>query len=209
MWALVNDDEVVRVFHKPEEFRDRNGILHTPAIFQYWTNEELAAIGVFPAEITNIERPSRFHIRSDDFTFQVENDKVLLAYVYVLPELEDIKQQALEIVNNWKVSKQDGLFQYDGYDFQCDPRSREFITGAALDAYMSVDDPNFVQPFTDANNNTHEFSALQMIAMAKAAKANVEYWHMEALIKKASITFAETFEDVLAIVEPLLEGLDG
>lgn len=196
MWVLVQNNEVVRVFSIPASFRDKQGILHPKEAFEAWTPEELRAKGIYPLVTDDSGAPSPFH-RPSGVTYDIAQEFVTEIRQWSPIPLEAAKLQARQIINSWKVQHQDSTFEYDGKTFQCDPRSRQFISGASLDAFISKDDPEFVQYFTDADNETHAFTADEMIELGKAAKAHVEYWHLQAVTKKALIDAAETIEDLI------------
>lgn len=203
MWALVKDNKVLEVIERPRMFVDINGYTRFKSVFDLWPNSDLKQIGVYPLEIVDTS-PSKFH-KFSGFTYTIGEDKVTKTVEYQEIALEDAKKLAQNMLNVWKQRKQDGTFEWYGFNWQCDPRSRGFITGRALEAFMTLSlGQQFEVNFRDADNTDHTFDAQQMIDLGKAAAEHVQYWHDEAKSIKGLVANAAS---VSAIIDLLPEDI--
>ena len=204
MWALVKDGQIEKVFEYPQSFRDNNGVLHPSNIFEVWTEQELKDISVYPVENEGAEQPSRFHVHTGyDYTF--DGTKVVRTSIWTPIELEVAKESALLTIEEWKRGHQDSTFEWNDAWWQCDQRSRDFILGRSLDAFIAVMtlQEDYTVTFRDADNVDHVLTAQQMIELGRAAAAHVQYWHDQAVIKKNAVKEAEDLETLVQILEEL------
>ena len=49
MWALVKENQVIKIFNSPQAF-EHNDIKHPANIFSSWSAEEKSAIGLYPIQ---------------------------------------------------------------------------------------------------------------------------------------------------------------
>ena len=202
MWALVKDGAVVETIMAPKSITAPDGTVYPAQIFKLWSPEALRAIGLFPVEVQKVERPDLHRLTG--FENIVEPDRVVRVPLYTPLPLEDAKARARARINAWKQGRQDGNFTHDGAEYQCDPRSREFITGASLDAFMAkMAGVPFTIVFTDATNTQRTLDADAMIALGRAAKAHVEHWHIQGLAKKEQVEQAVTVGQILTVLASL------
>lgn len=199
MWGIVNEDgEVQQILWSKQSFNSR-GYLHPAQVLELWSPEELRSIGVYPAIL--VSEVKRYHIYEEE-RVSFDGERVVVEHVYKPMPLEDAKERAREDVNLWKQYKQDSVFEWRGHPFQCDPRSRDFIIGRALDAFIahSLGQPYSIE-FRDANNVDHTLDAPGMIDLGKAAAAHVQYYHDEAKLIKAQIDNAGSVDELISIME--------
>jgi len=202
MWAVVEGDQIIQLIEKPHTVRVQ-GKLWPRGIFRHWSDERLAAIGILPVEVADLS--PEFHVRTGE-QFQVLTDRVLLEYTYSPLPVDDVRDAAHERINRWKQRKQDGVFTHEGSEYQCDPRSRDFIIGRALDAFISLSQSlPFSIEFRDAENVDHSLNASQMIGLARAAATHVQHWHDEAKALKDQVDAALTVDEILTILSSLEE----
>lgn len=208
MWAEVRDNQVHKVFEAPHGFRDANGVLHDRSIFTRWTSGELKAVGILPLVLMG-EKPTEFHVdltsldpQEADFT--IEEDQVVLERTFGVRPLEDVKEIAHKRITVWKMEKQDSPFEYDGSMYQCDPRSRTFITGVAVEAMLAkLTNQEYELLFTDATNVDHILNADETIALGEAAAAHVKSYHEQAKVFKQNVNKATDVFEVVAVLDQL------
>lgn len=208
MWVEVREGQIHRVFREPHGFRDANGILHDRSIFDRWTPAELEAVGIYPVTILG-EKPTEFHIETtpakpepSDLTF--EEDHGVLVRTFEPRPLVEVKEIANKRITIWKMEQQDKPFEYAGNLYQCDSRSRTFITGVALEATLAkIAAQPYQLVFTDADNVDHTLDADEVIALGQTAAAHVKHWHEESKILKQAVNEAVDVFEVAAILEPL------
>ena len=70
MWALVKADQVIRVFNGAKAF-EHNDIKHPASIFNCWSTEEKAAIGLYPIvdDNSNYKNTDYYNNKGETFTF--------------------------------------------------------------------------------------------------------------------------------------------
>lgn len=201
MWALVKEGTVVRIFRQPQAFRDNRNKTHFKDVFTRWSAEELAAIDVYPVE--EIDEAPAYSVKTGTKT-TFDGTKVTLEVTYEQMPLETIKKMTLKRINRWKQRQQDGMFEYGGNTYQCDPRSRDFIMGRSLDAFIALSlQQEYTVTFRDADNVDHELTAQEMIELGKAAADHVQHYHDTAKALKDTVAEAQSFEDLATVLDTI------
>ena len=77
MWALVKANQVIKIFNGAQAF-EHNDIKHPANIFSSWSDEEKAAIGLYPVQTdnSNYKDPTFYKNRSESFQFDATNKVV-------------------------------------------------------------------------------------------------------------------------------------
>lgn len=201
MWAVVKGEGDYEIIHSPRGFVDANGRTHPPDVLTRWTIGELLEISVYPVERVLVPQPLHNIVGE---SYQLLEDKLIIEDAWEPLPLDDAKEKVRARVNQWKQVKQDGNFVYNESEFQCDERSRGFIMGRALDAFIALSlGQEYSIVFRDAANVDHTLTAEQMIELGKAAAAHVQHYHDEATMLKSTIDAATSVSDLLPIWESL------
>lgn len=143
-------------------FRDTENVLHGFEVTQLWTDEELAAIGVYrvqPAAITEGRTPT-------GYTFARDGNGVVAQVLTYGDLVTDLKAYAAD--KRWR--KEVGGIVVNGVPIATDDRSKQMIMGARLAAEA---DPNFTTPWVANDNSVHTLSAAEVIAISNAVLAHV------------------------------------
>jgi hypothetical protein len=98
MWALIEDDTVVRTFNHPESITINN-IQHPLSIFTLWSEEELNTIGIYSItkNITSFNDKVEKQVSS---SIVFKNNNVIESNVVVDRNLDEIKQSLNTDVSN-------------------------------------------------------------------------------------------------------------
>lgn len=93
MWALIENNEVKKVFRRPEGFKS-NGLTYGADIFSKWSALELVEIGIY--DLLDSRPDDRFYDSSEDG--YVISDKVEKSYIQSEKNLDALKAKWVEQV---------------------------------------------------------------------------------------------------------------
>lgn len=205
MWGIVKDGEVQEILRTPRMFIGSDGNRHLKSVFELWSLEELAQVGCFPAIVADDPKPYSRRIGEN---WYFDGERVVIEHRYEDVPIEEARAQANLLVNLWKQRMQDGTFEYGGSTFQCDPRSRDFILGRCLDAFISMAAGQPYQIlFRDAANIDHQLDAQGMIGLGRAAAEHVQLYHDKAKVFKEQIALAQTVDEIRALTAGIEGGM--
>ena len=90
MYALIQNNEIVKVFVNPEGFT-LNGNQYSSQIFFLWSNEEKQAIGIYEVTYEHSNKKDESYYINTNEQFKFENNKVISYFGTATPKaLEDI-----------------------------------------------------------------------------------------------------------------------
>lgn len=87
MYALVKDNQVVKLFTGTTQFEDKDGIGYAPSYLQQWTPTEKADHGIYEVVYDSSNDPRFYTVVENSPTF--ENDIVTVTFTSTVKELED------------------------------------------------------------------------------------------------------------------------
>ena len=99
MWALVENDQVVKVFTRPKAITIGEN-QYPSNIMQVWSNEELEAIGIYEvhSDYSNVKDKAYYINGAESFVF--EDGQVNHSFAEATPkEIDDLKSQHKETIN--------------------------------------------------------------------------------------------------------------
>jgi len=99
MWALVENDQVVKVFTRPTAITIGEN-QYPSNIMQVWSNEELEAIGIYEvhSDYSNVKDKAYYINGAESFVF--EDGQVNHSFAEATPkEIDDLKSQHKETIN--------------------------------------------------------------------------------------------------------------
>lgn len=205
MWAVVEDNEVIRVITKPtQSVRGTDGVLRPPSLLTKSEPTELRAVGIYPViQVDQSNKP--LHRLTSKPVYTITATHVEQEWETQPMLLEEAKELVRKTINIKKQKKQDGNFVFGENEFQCNARSRDFILGRALDAFIAINtDTSFAKDFTDANNISHTLDASETIALARAAAEHIETWHEWAQDLKTQVQSATSVDELEDLLETVL-----
>jgi hypothetical protein len=90
MYALIQNNEIVKVFANPQGFT-LNGNQYSSQIFQVWSNEEKNAIGIYEVTYDHSNKKDESYYINTNEQFKFENNKVISYFGTATPkQLEDV-----------------------------------------------------------------------------------------------------------------------
>ena len=90
MYALVINNEIVRVFANPEGFT-LNGNQYSSQIFTLWSKEEKQAIGIYEVETDSFNLKDESYYNNTNEIFEFKNGKAIRKWGTATPkQLEDV-----------------------------------------------------------------------------------------------------------------------
>lgn len=90
MYALVENNKIVKLFNNPEGFT-LNGNQYSSQIFSIWSNAEKNAIGIYEVEYDHVNKKDESYYINTNEQFKFENDKVISYFETAFPkQLEDV-----------------------------------------------------------------------------------------------------------------------
>lgn len=143
-------------------FRDVNDVQHGWDVAELWTDEELAAIGVYrvqPAAMTAGRVPT-------GYTFSRDGEGNIVQVISYGDLKTDLKAYAAD--RRWR--KEVGGVIVNGIPIATDDRSKQMIMGARLAAAA---DSGFTTPWVAADNSVHTLTAAEVIAISNAVLEHV------------------------------------
>tara|TARA_R110002126_G_scaffold17137_3_gene67452 strand:- start:814 stop:1395 length:582 start_codon:yes stop_codon:yes gene_type:complete len=172
MWALIEDDTVVRTFNHPESITINN-IQHPLSIFTLWSEEELNTIGIYSItkNITSFDSKIQKQISSSRV---FENNTVVESNVVVDRDLDEIKQSLNTDVSNTLSSY---LSQSDWYYIR------------KLDKEIAI--PSAIQTW---RNELRANAASMETSISNAADVAA----IKTLINEGTLSVWSSYEDVVA-----------
>ena len=90
MYALVQNNKIVKLFNNPQSF-ELNGNKYSAQIFSLWSNEEKNAIGIYEVEYNHVNKKDESYYINTNEQFKFENNKVISYFGTATPKkLEDV-----------------------------------------------------------------------------------------------------------------------
>jgi hypothetical protein len=90
MYALVINNEIVKVFSNPEPF-ELNGNKYSSQIFTLWSNEEKQAIGIYEVETDSTNLKDESYYNNTNEIFEFKKGKAIRKWGTATPkQLEDV-----------------------------------------------------------------------------------------------------------------------
>ena len=100
MWALVEDNEVSKVFPRPKAITIGDN-QYPQNIFNVWSSEELEAIGIYEVVIDNTNYKNPEYYINTDQSFDFANDTVTASYGTATAQaLDELKTNHKEVINS-------------------------------------------------------------------------------------------------------------
>ncbi len=121
----------------------------------------------------------------------------------VLPiaDIAAMREIALLTISRWKQETQDAGFTFGGKLYDSDLRSRLSISGAVQMAQLALAASQpFAIDWASADNTETPMDAQTVIAFGQAAGQAFTGAHDAALTHKATITSADTVEEIIAVL---------
>ncbi len=100
MWALVENNEVSKVYNKPKAITIGEN-QYPQNIFSVWSSEELEAIGIYEVVIDNSNyKNSEYYINTNQ-SFDFSDDTVTASYgTATAKDLDELKTNHKEVINS-------------------------------------------------------------------------------------------------------------
>ena len=90
MYALVQNNKIVKLFNNPQSF-ELNGNKYSAQIFSLWSNEEKNAIGIYEVTYNHSNKKDESYYINTNEQFKFENNKVISYFGTATPKsLEDV-----------------------------------------------------------------------------------------------------------------------
>ena len=100
MWALVEDNEVSKVFPRPKAITIGEN-QYPQNIFSVWSSEELEAIGIYEVVIDNTNYKNPEYYINTNQSFDFANDTVTASYGTATAQaLDGLKTNHKEVINS-------------------------------------------------------------------------------------------------------------
>ena len=100
MWALVEDNEVSKVFSRPQAITIGEN-QYPQNIFNVWSSEELEAIGIYEVVIDNTNYKNREYYINTNQSFDFSDDTVTASYgTATAKDLDELKTNHKEVINS-------------------------------------------------------------------------------------------------------------
>lgn len=100
MWALVENNEVSKVFPRPKAITIGEN-QYPQNIFNLWSSEELEAIGIYEVVIDNTNYKNPEYYKNTDQSFNFADDTVTASYGAATAEdLDELKTNHKQIINS-------------------------------------------------------------------------------------------------------------
>ena len=100
MWALVENNEVSKVFPRPKAITIEEN-QYPQNIFNLWSSEELEAIGIYEVVIDNTNYKNPEYYKNTDQSFNFADDTVTASYGTATAEdLDELKTKHKQIINS-------------------------------------------------------------------------------------------------------------
>ena len=100
MWALVENNEVSKVFPRPKAITIGEN-QYPQNIFNLWSSEELEAIGIYEVVIDNTNYKNPEYYKNTDQSFNFADDTVTASYGTATAEdLDELKTKHKQIINS-------------------------------------------------------------------------------------------------------------
>lgn len=172
MWALIEDNTIVRTFNRPKPITINN-IQHPRTIFTLWSEEELNTIGIYSItkNITSFNNKTE---KQSSSSRVFENNTVVESNVVVDRELDEIKQSLNTDVSNTLSSY---LSQSDWYYIR------------KLDKEIAI--PSAIQTW---RNELRANAASMETSISNAADVAA----IKTLINEGTLSVWSSYEDVVA-----------
>ena len=179
MWALIQNNAIVRTFNRPKPITIAN-IQHPRTIFNLWSEEELNKIGIYTVQknITGFNSKTQKQLSSSTV---FENNMVVESNVVVDRPLDEIKQSLNTDVSNTLANY---LSETDWYYIR------------KLDKDIAI--PSAIQTWRNELRN----NALSMeTAINNASNVN----EITTLLNEGTLSVWSSYEDVVAAEEAAAE----
>ena len=99
MWALVESNEVSKVFTKPKAITIGEN-QYPQNIFSVWSSEELEAIGIYEVVIDNSNHKNSEYYINTNQSFDFSDDTVTASYgTATAKDLDELKTNHKEVIN--------------------------------------------------------------------------------------------------------------
>ena len=175
MWALIQNNAIVRTFNRPKPITIDN-IQHPRTIFNLWSEEELNKIGIYTVQKNITGFNSKTQKQLSSFTV-FENNMVVESNVVVDRPLDEIKQSLNTDVSNTLANY---LSETDWYYIR------------KLDKDIAI--PSAIQTWRNELRN----NALSMeTAINNASNVN----EITTLLNEGTLSVWSSYEDVVAAEE--------
>ena len=100
MWALVESNEVSKVFTKPKAITIGEN-QYPQNIFSVWSSEELEAIGIYEVVIDNSNFKNKEYYINTNQSFDFADDTVTASYgTATAKDLDELKTNHKEVINS-------------------------------------------------------------------------------------------------------------
>ena len=100
MWALVEDNEVSKVFPRPKAITIGEN-QYPQNIFNVWSSEELEAIGIYEVVINNTNYKNPEYYTNTNQSFDFADDTVTASYgTATAKDLDELKTNHKEVINS-------------------------------------------------------------------------------------------------------------
>ena len=100
MWALVENNEVSKVFPRPKAITIGEN-QYPQNIFNLWSSEELEAIGIYEVVIDNTNYKNPEYYKNTDQSFNFADDTVTASYgTATAKDLDELKTDHKEVINS-------------------------------------------------------------------------------------------------------------
>ena len=100
MWALVEDNEVRKVFPRPKAITIGEN-QYPQNIFNVWSSEELEAIGIYEVVINNTNYKNPEYYTNTNQSFDFADDTVTASYgTATAKDLDELKTNHKEVINS-------------------------------------------------------------------------------------------------------------
>ena len=100
MWALVESNEVSKVFTKPKAITIGEN-QYPQNIFSVWSSEELEAIGIYEVVIDNSNHKNSEYYINTNQSFDFSDDTVTASYgTATAKDLDELKTNHKEVINS-------------------------------------------------------------------------------------------------------------
>ena len=100
MWALVEDNEVSKVYNNPKAITIGEN-QYPQNIFSVWSSEELEAIGIYEVVINNTNYKNPEYYTNTNQSFDFADDTVTASYgTATAKDLDELKTNHKQIINS-------------------------------------------------------------------------------------------------------------
>lgn len=177
----------------------------------YWSGSDLITSGPTPGmkhinevfailEIVEM-RPTIFHEETGYTGIYYPETKTFVkkvSYIFNKRDLENAKIQARQLINEWKASKQNKGFEFEGLWFQSDPDSRIAIQSAVMNALSFKD---YKVNWIAHDNSKILMDTKKILDFGRTLDGHLQHWHDLAQSLKVKIDKAEEVEEIQKILD--------